>query len=814
MREERGRGENMKKLISCLLACAMMATSAITFAAAPSEYDSQPYSNHGIESTDPDGEINLAVIASGDVTFRQNAMYIRGSVYSNGTIMVGSGGGNFVEGLLISGTGNETYTYTHDGSTITLEGYKHIDSVTGDNSTITAYSTTIDTNGAIYDENTVALDCEVPSFDVDTTGFVEVGEATLYGESYDSGMTISENTHFTTLAGSADCITVDVTNGDVTVVVDELVISGSMPDIQVVGGETSNKLKLYVRDYTSSNGAFWAMINSAGTFDDDIWWPPHSYGEVARYNTADFDAYLETVDAYYEENIKDPSCVDLYISNGGEPVVIQGAKTGANIYIDAPSVEINGQSVIKGNITTNAETLTLTGGASFIEGTVCAPNADTEIADASMLIGQLHTDTLVCDGAGKIVYLADSLVEPTVAPTEAPVVTEAPVQTEAPVATETPAQTTAPVGDISINIVEDVVCTYPGGVVDLTIEHTTPYTWTFQPANDNNSWTVTYTNSEGVSGNKWASIITNADDATYTIGTGYWVEGEYEDIVVTVTSTEDGSVLDTAVIRVYPSADLVPEDTDPTPTPAPVPEGEEIDLGGLGYAYIFGYEPVIQRVDGEWVAEVYMAPNDAVTREQVAAMIMRMVDQKYGTTNTSYPSTSAIAAHEGTWYMRGLAYLAQNGAFDDVDSVEIGAVTRGEVAKLLAYGLNLSQTAESSFTDIADSEYKSYIEIVASYGYMNGTGDGIFEPNRVMTRAEFCQMFNNVIGRTEMGLTAQDGSTVTPETYSIVDLDGHWAQDAMLKATSAYDENGLIDVETRIANIRNILDNYDSQKWF
>ncbi|MBQ8301784.1 MAG: hypothetical protein IJX57_07490, partial [Clostridia bacterium] len=159
----------MKKFISCIFACAMLATSVVSFAAAPSEYDSQPYSNHGIESTDPDGEINLAVIASGDVTFRQNAMYIRGSVYSNGTIMVGSGGGNFVEGLLISGTGNETYTYTHDGSTITLEGYKHIDSVTGDNSTITAYSTTIDTNGAIQDTNTTALECTVPSFDVDTT---------------------------------------------------------------------------------------------------------------------------------------------------------------------------------------------------------------------------------------------------------------------------------------------------------------------------------------------------------------------------------------------------------------------------------------------------------------------------------------------------------------------------------------------------------------------------------------------------------------------------------------------------------------------
>lgn len=273
-----------------------------------------------------------------------------------------------------------------------------------------------------------------------------------------------------------------------------------------------------------------------------------------------------------------------------------------------------------------------------------------------------------------------------------------------------------------------------------------------------------------------------------------------------------------------PSEEPTPEPTE-EPTPAPtVTPGEEVDLQGLGYAYIFGYEPAIQRVDvtdeegnvvgGKWVAEVKMAPNDAVTREQVAAMITRMVDQKYGTTDTVYPVTDNIAKHEGTWYVRGLAYLAQKGAFDGVDSVEIGAVTRGEVAKLLAYGLGLTKTGETEFTDIADSQYKSYIETVVDYGYMSGTSDTTFEPDRVMTRAEFCQMFNNVIGRTDMGLVAQDGTTVTPELYSIVDIDGHWAEDAMLKATSAYDDNGLIDTETRIANIRNVLDKYDSQTWY
>ena len=40
----------------------------------------------------------------------------------------------------------------------------------------------------------------------------------------------------------------------------------------------------------------------------------------------------------------------------------------------------------------------------------------------------------------------------------------------------------------------------------------------------------------------------------------------------------------------------------------------------------------------------------------------------------------------------------------------------------------------------------------------------------------------------------------------------HWAYEVCLKATSAYDAEGYVDVETRIANIRNVLDQYDAQK--
>jgi hypothetical protein len=280
-----------------------------------------------------------------------------------------------------------------------------------------------------------------------------------------------------------------------------------------------------------------------------------------------------------------------------------------------------------------------------------------------------------------------------------------------------------------------------------------------------------------------------------------------------------------------PEPTLTPEPTvepneTPEPTLEPIPTGEPIDLNGIEYAYIFGYEPhLIERVSvtddegnesGAWNVEIRMAPEEPVTREQVAAMIMRTIDQKYNTTDVDYPVTDNIAAHAGTWYERGLAYIASTGAFDGIDEVNTGNITRGEVARLVAYGLNLSdQGSGTKFEDIADSPYKQYIEIMEAYGYMQGVSDTEFDPDRVMTRAEFCSMFNQIIGREDARLEAADGTVVTPELYYFIDLpEDAWYTPVMLRATSAYDKNGYVDIETRLANIRNTIDKYDSQKLF
>lgn len=247
-----------------------------------------------------------------------------------------------------------------------------------------------------------------------------------------------------------------------------------------------------------------------------------------------------------------------------------------------------------------------------------------------------------------------------------------------------------------------------------------------------------------------------------------------------------------------------------------------IDLKGVKYAYIFGYEPIIvEKVNEEGVvettAEIEMGMDDPVTNEQVSSMIMRMLDQANITSDENFKMVPAVEPHAGQWYERGLLYLCSVGGFDSNEVVTVHPATRGEVAKMVACALKLGLSEETTFKDIDDSQYKEYIEKVYKYGYMEGEDAHTFAPDRVMTRAEFCSLFNNIIGRDKMGLTARGENNskyeVTAETYYFVDMNpDHWAYEVCLKATSAYDSKGYVDTESRNANIRNIIDRYDSQK--
>lgn len=292
----------------------------------------------------------------------------------------------------------------------------------------------------------------------------------------------------------------------------------------------------------------------------------------------------------------------------------------------------------------------------------------------------------------------------------------------------------------------------------------------------------------------------------------------------------DGRILDLATKDIIDI--VVPDDPKDIPPEAyekeeeKEPEKEEekdtsINLEGARFAYIFGYEPDLTLVPGEdgseqYTAQIHMGMNDPVTVEQVSTMLMRLLDQELYTKGTSYKVTSSVEPYRNEWFARGLAYQCTVGGLPEEGDLPLGKISRGMVAKLVSCALKLNLSKDVPFTDVAGNEYEEYIKKAYAYGYMNGVSDDRFAPDSIMTRAEFCMLFNNIIGRNDMGLTALDENgneyKITAADYSFVDMSPeHWAYEVCLKATSAYDDNGYISLSTRQENMRNILDEFDSQ---
>lgn len=240
----------MKKIISMLLAAAMLVSATVSFAAAPSDYDGQSYDSLGYTSDDPDGMINLAVIANGDINIG-NAMYIEGSVYSNGDIYVTEGQGNKIDGLLISGTGDTVFNSDENNNewtqTRTAEGYIHVNS-NGTTEGINYYSSQPEYEGAINDTET-SFECDYEPFTVpDIAESLGIAEFNVYGNEYMRNMpiTVTEDVRYdkVTMNGTnGPALTIDTANGDVTVVIDEIVQDSANINIKVVG---ENEAYIYI----------------------------------------------------------------------------------------------------------------------------------------------------------------------------------------------------------------------------------------------------------------------------------------------------------------------------------------------------------------------------------------------------------------------------------------------------------------------------------------------------------------------------------------------------------------------------------------
>lgn len=276
----------------------------------------------------------------------------------------------------------------------------------------------------------------------------------------------------------------------------------------------------------------------------------------------------------------------------------------------------------------------------------------------------------------------------------------------------------------------------------------------------------------------------------------------------------DGVIVDKETdepIEIVTPSDPTPEPVEPTPGPVdptpepvespepvePTPEPVEPALPEYSsrFAYIYGYSDTTMGAEG------------TLLRGEISAMLHRLVKQNDPSLGGFVYNESAepvFADIVGQWFRSGIEFMNSKSAFEAAAGENVypnQAVTRGEAFKLISLGL--------SFTENADMAYDDYAALLYNAGYVEGDENGKLNIDSNITRAEFCTIYNRIIGRDGADLVTADGAEVTAETYGFKDMTDPeiWYYDTMIKATSSYDEDGYVDLELR--EDRNALDDYN-----
>lgn len=140
-------------------------------------------------------------------------------------------------------------------------------------------------------------------------------------------------------------------------------------------------------------------------------------------------------------------------------------------------------------------------------------------------------------------------------------------------------------------------------------------------------------------------------------------------------------------------------------------------------------------------------PNNPMTRAELASILVRVFQLPEAKGTTQYMD---ILAAPDKWYVQDVCKVSELGLMH-IEGVFFNPnqpVTREEAAYAVAkaYQLTGDEKVELSFKDeenISDWA-RNAVESLASKNYINGTPEGNFMPQGVLTRAEILTMLNNI----------------------------------------------------------------------
>lgn len=218
-----------------------------------------------------------------------------------------------------------------------------------------------------------------------------------------------------------------------------------------------------------------------------------------------------------------------------------------------------------------------------------------------------------------------------------------------------------------------------------------------------------------------------------------------------------------------------PEPIDPIEPPITPPITPEIEkkLNKQDHmSYIEGYK------DGS------IRPEDYISREEVAAIFYRLLDEDFRLSIYS-EENSFTDLNTGRWSNKHISTLTSGGLVEGYPNGEFrhsNKITRAEVAAIIFRLEGLEESKESGFKDVKNHWAEKYIGAVSQEGWVEGYPNGNFKPDQNITRGEFVTMVNNALNRKVLAENLVEGTKVYPDLKV-----GKWYYLAMLEASNGHE---------------------------
>ncbi len=174
-------------------------------------------------------------------------------------------------------------------------------------------------------------------------------------------------------------------------------------------------------------------------------------------------------------------------------------------------------------------------------------------------------------------------------------------------------------------------------------------------------------------------------------------------------------------------------------------------------------------------------PDRSITRAEVAQMFYNLLLEKDVPITTSFTDVP-----EDIWYEKAVNTLTSLGVIKGVGDGAFAPdrpITRAEFCAIATRFAKTTTAAESTFVDVPPTHWAyEYINVAASFGWIDGYGANRFGPDDDITRAQAATITNRMLGRLcdREAIDSGAGRAFPDVTYA------HWAWYQIAEATTAH----------------------------